>query len=111
MTPKTLLTLSLALLLSACSATLTVRNDRPGPVKDIKVRVPGAEYTVPELAPGATHVQKVNVAAPGPLGLDYTDENGRLNINVGPVPLKKGDSRRWLLRLDPKAMMVMEPAP
>lgn len=111
MRPSLALTAALCLpLLAGCSATLTLRNDRPGPATDILVRAAGVEYAVPVLAPGAQHTQKVKVKQGGDLNVNYRDEAGRLNYTSAKEPLRKGDTRRWLLVLDPQTLLKAEPA-
>lgn len=95
-------------LLSGCAATLTLRNDRPGPVKNVLVRAAGTEYSVSELASGAQHVQSLKVKAGGDLAVNYVDEDGRTQYTSSKMPLLKGDSRKWLLILDKKTLLSTE---
>lgn len=104
-----LLTTALLLpLLAGCAATLTLRNERGGPVKNIEVKADGQSYQVAELAPGAEHVRKLKIRDGGDLNVNYTDEAGRANFTSSKEPLKKGDSRKWLLRLNPQTLLSTE---
>jgi hypothetical protein len=110
MTRATLLVGALSLTwLTSCAATLTLRNDRPGPVTDVVVKAAGTEYSVPVLNSGAQHVQKVKVKAGGDLNVNYRDEAGRMNYTSSKEPLKKGDTRKWLLLLDTQTLLNAAP--
>lgn len=97
-----------ALLLGGCAATLTVRNERPGAVKNVQVVAGDLRYEVPELAAGAEDVRQVKVKKAADLNVNYTDENGRSNYTSARERLKKGDSRKWLLRLTSKGLLEAE---
>lgn len=109
MTLKRLYILALTLpLLAGCAATLTLRNERPGTVKNIEVKAAGQSYTVAELAAGASDERKLKIPAAGDLNVNYVDEKGRSNYTSSKLPLKKGDSRHWILRLTEKDLLEAE---
>jgi hypothetical protein len=99
--------LSLALL-SGCAATLTLRNERPGTVKDVLVKVGPQSYSVPELAAGAENVTELKVKPGGDLNVNYTAEDGRTNYTSGKTPWKSGESGKWLLRLNKASLLTVE---
>lgn len=105
---RSLLATAAIVLLSGCAATLTVRNERPGTVKNVQVIAGDLRYEVPELAAGAEDVRQVKVKKAADLNVNYTDENGRSNYTSAQEKLKKGDSRKWLLRLTPKELLKAE---
>lgn len=106
MTLKTLFACALALpLLSGCAATLTLRNQRSGPVKHVEVRIGQQSYKLDSLAPGASDERKLKIKAGGDLNINYVDAQGHTNYTSSKTPFKKGDSRHWIMDLNDKTLL------
>lgn len=106
MTLKTLFACALALpLITGCAATLTLRNERSGPVKNVEVRIADQSYKVASLDSGASDERKLKITTGGDLNVNYVDAEGHTNYTSSKTPVKKGDSRHWIISLTDKTLL------
>lgn len=107
---KTLLLTLLAscALLSACAAHVTIRNDRKTAVKNVEVKAGAVRYVVPQIEAGASDTHEIKVAEETSVGVNFTSEEGGLYYTASKTKLKKGDSRKLLLKITEQGNLETE---